>query len=204
MVAAVVLWDLPAIFARGLREALTQAGCAPVVIAHGGARPVLPAPVPDRATVVIAPAQTLAGWEERSVIDATVVATVAVVEHVSVEVFAAAIAGGAVGVIEAATQLGEAAEVVAAAAAALVVVPDHVAAAVADTPAMTGAPALGEDERCWLRWLAGGKTVTSLAVAACYSEREMYRLLRTLYTRLGASGRTEALLAAQRYGLLDD
>ena len=83
-------------------------------------------------------------------------------------------------------------------------VPDHVAAAVAETHTVISAPALGQDERCWLRWLAGGKTVASLAVAACYSEREMYRLLRKLYTRLGASGRTEALLAAQRYGLLDD
>src|SRR5215212_3077932 len=50
--------------------------------------------------------------------------------------------------------------------------------------------------------LAGSATVTSLAKSAGYSEREMYRLLSALYSRLGVTTRTEALLRADRWGLL--
>jgi len=44
--------------------------------------------------------------------------------------------------------------------------------------------------------------VTSLARSSGYSEREMYRLLSALYARLGVTTRTEALLRADRWGLL--
>jgi DNA-binding NarL/FixJ family response regulator len=54
----------------------------------------------------------------------------------------------------------------------------------------------------WLRALADGVTVGSLARTAGYSQREMYRLLAALYARLGADTRTEALLRADRAGLL--
>lgn len=63
-------------------------------------------------------------------------------------------------------------------------------------------PALTPRETRWLRALADGTTVVSLARASGYSEREMYRLLRTLYGRLGAASRTVALLQADRWGLL--
>jgi DNA-binding CsgD family transcriptional regulator len=64
------------------------------------------------------------------------------------------------------------------------------------------APELLARERSWLRHLADSGTVASLAATAGYSEREMYRLLGSIYTRLGASNRTEALLLAERWGLL--
>jgi DNA-binding NarL/FixJ family response regulator len=57
-------------------------------------------------------------------------------------------------------------------------------------------------EVAWLRSLADGTTVAGLARSAGYSSREMYRLLAALYTRLGTTNRTEALLRADRYGLL--
>lgn len=57
-------------------------------------------------------------------------------------------------------------------------------------------------EVAWLRSLADGTTVAGLARSAGYSPREMYRLLAALYTRLGTTNRTEALLRADRYGLL--
>ncbi|MEV4351065.1 hypothetical protein AB0J83_41950 [Actinoplanes sp. NPDC049596] len=57
-------------------------------------------------------------------------------------------------------------------------------------------------ERDWLRALAQGTTVARLAVAAGYSERMMFRILRDLYTRLGADNRTEALIKAQERGWL--
>jgi DNA-binding NarL/FixJ family response regulator len=58
------------------------------------------------------------------------------------------------------------------------------------------------DERRWLRELAQGTTVGRLASEVGYSERMMFRLLRDLYTRLGANNRTEALIRAQAQGWL--
>jgi DNA-binding CsgD family transcriptional regulator len=45
--------------------------------------------------------------------------------------------------------------------------------------------------------------VGELAESVGYSERAMYRQLRRLYERLGATNRTEALLQALRRGLID-
>lgn len=63
-------------------------------------------------------------------------------------------------------------------------------------------PVITEQEACWLRALVDGSTVASLARTVGYSEREMYRVLSNLYGRLGAGNRTEALLRADRWGLL--
>jgi DNA-binding NarL/FixJ family response regulator len=58
------------------------------------------------------------------------------------------------------------------------------------------------EERRWLRSLSRGMTVGELATETGYSERMMFRLLRGLYTRLGATGRTDALILAQSRGWL--
>jgi DNA-binding NarL/FixJ family response regulator len=60
-----------------------------------------------------------------------------------------------------------------------------------------------EQQAEWLRALARGVTVEELAESVGYSERAMYRQLRQIYERLGASNRTEALLQALRRGLID-
>ncbi|MET8526773.1 DNA-binding response regulator [Micromonospora sp. NPDC005172] len=57
-------------------------------------------------------------------------------------------------------------------------------------------------EREWLRSLSRGVTVGQLALEAGYSERMMFRLLRNLYTRIGAVGRADALVTAQAKGWL--
>lgn len=62
---------------------------------------------------------------------------------------------------------------------------------------------LNDDNLELLRALASGKTVRSIAEAIAYSEREVYRLLRALYDRLGVANRTEALVWAARHGVLD-
>lgn len=59
-------------------------------------------------------------------------------------------------------------------------------------------------ERAWLKALATGATVCELACQSCYSERQLYRRLQALYQRLGARRRTDALLLAERAGLLGD
>jgi DNA-binding NarL/FixJ family response regulator len=56
----------------------------------------------------------------------------------------------------------------------------------------------------WLRFLAEGATVHELAEKVGYSERALYRVLHGLYGRLRVANRTEAILQAQRWGLLDD
>jgi DNA-binding CsgD family transcriptional regulator len=48
--------------------------------------------------------------------------------------------------------------------------------------------------------LATGMTVAQLAAKAGYSERAMFRLLRSLYVRMGAKNRTEALIRAYEHG----
>ncbi len=55
----------------------------------------------------------------------------------------------------------------------------------------------------WLRTLAGGATVCELAERVGYSEREMYRLLRNVYNRLGVGNRTQALVWAAQRGMLN-
>lgn len=62
---------------------------------------------------------------------------------------------------------------------------------------------LGAEQIDWLRALAKGMTVTELAERIGYSEREVYRLLRSLYDRLGVGNRTEALVWAARRGIID-
>ncbi|MET7372546.1 DNA-binding response regulator [Micromonospora arida] len=79
------------------------------------------------------------------------------------------------------------------------VVPAAVAAALAGAEAD---PVITADQLTWLRHLAAGMTVAELARLAGYSERAMYRLLQTLYRRLGARTRIEAIVRAQEQGWL--
>ncbi len=55
----------------------------------------------------------------------------------------------------------------------------------------------------WLKLLAQGATMQQLANKAGYSERALYRVLHGLYGRMRVSNRTEAILQASRWGLLD-
>jgi DNA-binding NarL/FixJ family response regulator len=56
----------------------------------------------------------------------------------------------------------------------------------------------------WLRMLAAGVTIQELAEKAGYSERAFYRVLHGLYGRMRVASRTEAILQASRWGLLED
>lgn len=62
---------------------------------------------------------------------------------------------------------------------------------------------LDESDVSCLRALAGGEKVAQMARCFGYSEREMYRRLRRLYSRMAVQGRTEALLLAARSGVID-
>jgi DNA-binding NarL/FixJ family response regulator len=83
-------------------------------------------------------------------------------------------------------------------------IPAGVAQALAaKLPAFEDPDWITHEELGWLRILAQGGTVQELAGQAGYSERALYRLLHTLYSRMGVSNRTEAILQASRRGLLD-
>jgi DNA-binding NarL/FixJ family response regulator len=71
-------------------------------------------------------------------------------------------------------------------------------------PALYDPEWIAEDEIAWLRLLAGGATVQQLAEKVGYSERALYRMLHGLYGRMRVSNRTEAILQASRWGLLDN
>jgi DNA-binding NarL/FixJ family response regulator len=61
---------------------------------------------------------------------------------------------------------------------------------------------LSAERLAWLRALAAGTTVARLADQAGYSERAMFRLLRSLYRDMGVGGRVEALMRARDEGWL--
>jgi DNA-binding NarL/FixJ family response regulator len=85
------------------------------------------------------------------------------------------------------------------------VLPAHVAAALAASVGGAGAdPAQvpSAQQLSWLRALAEGSTVARLADRAGYSERAMFRLLRSLYRDLGAENRVQALMNAHERGWL--
>lgn len=54
----------------------------------------------------------------------------------------------------------------------------------------------------WLRDLAAGATVAQLATRHSFSERAMFRNLKTLYQQMGVAGRLEAIMRARELGLL--
>jgi len=62
---------------------------------------------------------------------------------------------------------------------------------------------ISDSEARWLRAMAEGTTIASMAQAARYSERQMHRLIANLYKRIGAANRQQALVFAARYGILD-
>jgi DNA-binding NarL/FixJ family response regulator len=65
-------------------------------------------------------------------------------------------------------------------------------------------PEIDEDEADWLVALATGTTVARLADDTGYSERALFRKLHDLYDRLGVTSRAEAIVTAERLGLLHD
>jgi len=61
-----------------------------------------------------------------------------------------------------------------------------------------------DDELVILRLLARGHRIADIAAVVNRSERDLYRVFRSLWARLGADGRAEGLVMAARAGLLDE
>ncbi|MCB2222674.1 MAG: hypothetical protein KQH83_00765, partial [Actinobacteria bacterium] len=83
------------------------------------------------------------------------------------------------------------------------VLPLAAARALAGNGGACASPSLSDEEAGWLLALSRGTTVVRLADDTGHSERAMFRRLSELYARLGARNRAEAVVAAERLGLLD-
>lgn len=96
-------------------------------------------------------------------------------------------------------------EVVSAAVRGFTLLPSPVARAIAaGEPPGPDPDWISPQEVEWLRMLAAGVTIQELAAKAGYSERAFYRVLHGLYGRMRVASRTEAILQASRWGLLED
>lgn len=114
-----------------------------------------------------------------------------------------ALQAGASAVISQDAELEEIVEVIRGTARGHTILPRFIAQAILrDTSAPQLPPSLTEDDLELLRALAAGTKVRQLADQYGYSERAIYRRLASLYRRLGASNRAQALLAAVRHGLI--
>ena len=109
-----------------------------------------------------------------------------------------AVRAGATSVLPRASGPGELLRTVEATAAGQAVVPVEVLAALASEASRP----LPEERLSWLRHLAGGRTVAELARRVGYSERAMFRMLRSLYREMGVENRLQAVLRAQELGWL--
>jgi DNA-binding NarL/FixJ family response regulator len=115
-----------------------------------------------------------------------------------------AVRAGANGIVAREDAIARIIAVVQAALAGLTVIPtDLVRQLVTAAGAEDAREAVSVNDLRWLRAMAAGSTIATLAQAERYSERQMHRLVGELYKRLGAGNRQEALLAAARHGMLD-
>lgn len=129
---------------------------------------------------------------------------VALVAPGDAETVAHALHHGAVAAVEWRAETGRIVEVAEAAARGDALLPSDTARCLPGTGGDPHAdrPYVDEEDVEWLEALARGATVVGLADDYGYSERVMFRRLRDLYERLGASNRSEALISAVRFGLL--
>lgn len=129
------------------------------------------------------------------------VALVALVPDSSPATFRSAFRGGATGAVHADAHLDLIRECVRLAAQRRTVLPTHVVHGLVSGRSGSDL-AVETKEAAWLQALADGNTVAELARRESFSEREMHRLLRRLYERLGVRTRARALLLALQEGVI--
>lgn len=132
------------------------------------------------------------------------VRTVALLKDDALDSFLSALREGAIGVVEADAEPDRIAAVIAAAAGGLTLLPSPV---VQDLVSHAVWPAgrihLSEREVEWLRQLAAGVPVRVLAEASGLPVRTLHRRLESVYERLDAANRVQAIAVAARLGLLE-
>jgi DNA-binding NarL/FixJ family response regulator len=126
---------------------------------------------------------------------------VALLDDASPERFRSALKGGATAAIARNSPGADVVNVMLAALERQVLLPADVVVPLFDGPRIKGD--FSDEEHEWLRMLAAGTSPDEIAWRSGYSRRTMYRRLQTVYRRLGAVRRTQALLEAKRRGLID-
>ena len=198
----VALLGLPAACAVELAPALAAVGVHATVHADLSRLPAVLA-LPDLAALVAPQRASASLLAATGPWTSTPVRVVLELTSGQVEDCAAALDDGATGVFAPGGDVRDAATAVQLALRGQTVLPRPLAVALSALPAPRP-PSVTAEERRWLRALAVGATVTLLAEGCARSEHDVYRRLAALYSRLGAGDRTEALLAAHRWGLLSD
>lgn len=194
----VALVQLPPVYEYGLTMVLSAAGI-------GSSAPATPEEcqglLPGRGplVVVVDTARDIALWLPTP--SEGMIRLVHVVPAITVRTCEAALNAGATGVVALDAEPRSAIAVLRAAAEGKSILPTTVAREMC-RPQVGPRPQLERPEIDWLRSLADGATVMTVARAHGYSERELYRRLAGVYRRLGAASRTDALLIAERFGLL--
>lgn len=206
----VVLAGLPPIYRHGLAAGFTAAGMVCTALSSMAELPGVLMELAQLLTtggggfvVIVASSEVPALTTVLADAQVGDVPLVHIVDDATPEVCGEALRVGATGVIALDAELGQVIGVVRAAAGGQTLLPRQVARSLCRSQVGPVPQLLGR-ERDWLRHLADCGTVAGLARSVGYSEREMYRLLGGVYARLGASNRTEALLLAERWGLLED
>jgi DNA-binding NarL/FixJ family response regulator len=187
-----------------MQAVLEEAGLVPEVIDPGAPDDLRAWMDRTERTVVLVTLDSAADWRLLADIHhrRPEAVLVAVLIEATVTEFVRAVSSGAVSAVSRAAEPDEIRQVVLAAVDGRSVLPLDVvrSLAVGQQPHTQKSSSLNSDELAWLRQLAQGATVVSLARQVGYSERMMFRLLRDLYVKLGTSNRTEALLYAQEHG----
>ena len=199
---SVVLTGVGPVFGRGLTDALCAAG-VPTALVRDPATVALAAQR-SRARLVVAalPAFARVRQDVQERLGAAAVRLAVLVDGEDPERYRHGLRLGAHTVVPITSSPARMVTVLAAAARGYRLVPAAAARALCQGVVGVSAVQVPERELGWLRLVADGVTVAELARRSAYSEREMYRLLGATYRRLGAETRTEALIAAQRAGLL--
>ncbi len=194
-VPAVVL-EAATAYRRGLIPALADAGFDVEAVSDVVGRHLILAPLRSR--------DDCSALEE--LVDEADSVVVALVDPTEPDAYAHALSHGAAGAVAWDGDPEYIAAVARAAVDGVVMLPAEAAAALARRGAEfhRDRPLLDPTEVAWIVELSRGSTVVSLAERYGYSERAMFRRLGDLYGRLGAMNRAEALVAAERFGLLED
>lgn len=198
------LVNLPALYCNGLRHALMQSGLPHVNVtrvqqlAQAVSEPGRSVVVTPEAHVWMLPSSL------RPEVTRAQYAVVELADTVNESSFLAAVQRGTSGFVEMNGDPDMIVDAVLSAARGFFTLPPQVRRVLIQSEVQADAPTLSAQGLQWLRKLGQGSTVASLAHGSAYSEREMYRLLARVYKTLGADTRTQALLNAQRWGLLDE
>jgi DNA-binding NarL/FixJ family response regulator len=131
------------------------------------------------------------------------IVVVALLEDATVTGYRRALRLGLAGTVSREAPTEQIVAVVCAALAGTTLLPCPIARQLAERGGVEQPLPISDNEAGWLRAMADGATIATLAQAARYSERQMHRLIANLYKRIGAANRQQALVFAARYGILD-